>query len=222
MIFDRTEQHPGARLLFILACLVAVVFGLRYAAPILLPSALALFLAILSLPVMLWLRNRRVPSWLAIMVPVLLNVAVIGLLALLASQSVSDFQARLPTYVRQMQELQANWFAAIEARTDIVLSDFITTDLIDPAAVVDFARGAVGRIAQFVSMTFIVFLIMAFMLAEASVFPDKFHYILGEGAEQEDRLAKVVTEIQSYLGIKTMVSLATGLVLGHAVTKSLR
>jgi hypothetical protein len=33
------------------------------------PAALALFLAVLSLPVMLWLRSRHVPSWLAILIP---------------------------------------------------------------------------------------------------------------------------------------------------------
>ena len=63
MIFDTTEQNPGARLLFILACLVVVVYGVKFAAPILLPSSLALFLAVLSLPVMLFLRRRGMPAW---------------------------------------------------------------------------------------------------------------------------------------------------------------
>ena len=63
-------------------------------------------------------------------------------------------------------------------------------------------------------MTFLVFLIMAFMLSEATVFPDKFHYITGNSSTDEDRLAKVVTEIQTYLGIKTVVSSLTGLLLG--------
>jgi predicted PurR-regulated permease PerM len=63
-------------------------------------------------------------------------------------------------------------------------------------------------------MTFIVFLIMAFMLNEAMVFPDKFHYITGGTPGEGNRLAKVVTEVQTYLGIKTVISLATGLVLG--------
>jgi len=59
-----------------------------------------------------------------------------------------------------------------------------------------------------------VFLIMAFMLSEATVFPKKFRYILGVRGGDEDRFTKIATEIQSYLGIKTVVSLATGLALG--------
>ena len=38
MIFERTDDHPGARLLFIMACLVIVVYGLKFAAAILLPA----------------------------------------------------------------------------------------------------------------------------------------------------------------------------------------
>ena len=70
------------------------------------------------------------------------------------------------------------------------------------------------RIAQFAGTTFIVLLIMAFMLGEVTVFPEKIRYVLGENGGDEDRFAKVVTEVQTYLGIKTMVSAATGLVLG--------
>ena len=214
IIFDSSEKHPGARLLFTLACLVVVVYGLRYASAILLPSALALFLAVLSLPVMLWLRARRVPAWVAIFIPVVMNIAVIGLLVLVASQSVSQFQTRLGFYARELQVIQEGWFRTFEIRTGVALGDYITPALIDPGAVVDFARGAVGRAAQFVGTALMVFLIMAFMLSEATVFPEKFRAISGKGEPKGSRLTKVVTEVQTYLGIKTVVSLATGLVLG--------
>ncbi|MDH3206788.1 MAG: AI-2E family transporter [Gemmatimonadota bacterium] len=213
MIFDRSDQHQGARLLLTLASLVVVVYGLQFASPILLPSALALFLAVLSLPVMMWLRKRGVPPGFATAGTVLFNVAVVGLLILVASQSVSEFQSRIGVYSRELQSLWESWVQAIETRTGVSISAYVTTDLIDPAAVVDFVRGAVGRAAQFLGTTFLVFLIMAFMLGEASVFPDKFHYITGGGVTAGSRLTKVVTEVQTYLGIKTVVSLATGLVI---------
>lgn len=214
MIIEGTENSPGLKFLFSLACVVVIVFGLRLAAPILLPSALALFLAVLSLPIMIWLRNRRVPKASAVIIPVLLNVALVGLLVTLASQSVSELQTELPTYLNTLTQLQAEWFEAIEARTGVVMTDYLNTSLIDTGAIIGVARGAVGRVAQFVSMTFLVFLIMAFMLSEATVFPEKFQYVTGSTNPDEDRLAKVVREVQTYLGIKTVISLATGLILG--------
>lgn len=214
MILEGTDQSPGLKFLFSLACVVVIVFGLRFAAPILLPSALALFLAVLSLPIMIWLRNRRFPKSSAIIIPVLLNVAMVGLVVTLFSQSLSELQRELPRYLNTLTQLQASWFESIEARTGLALTDYLTGQFIDPAAVIGVARGALGRIAQFVSMTFLVFLIMAFMLSEATVFPEKFHYIAGDSDTDENRLAKVVTEVQTYLGIKTVISLATGLILG--------
>jgi predicted PurR-regulated permease PerM len=214
MILDRSQQNPGAKFLFSLACVVVIVYGLRFARPILLPSALALFLAILSLPIMVRLRNRRVPNTLAILIPVFVNVAVVGLLILLASSSVSELQRQLPTYLNTLAQLQSSWTESIEARTDIIVGEYLTLELINPAAVLGLVRDAVGRVAQFLSMTFLVFLIMAFMLSEATVFPAKFHYLVGSSSASEDRLAKVVSEIQTYLGIKTVVSLLTGLLLG--------
>ncbi|GMV06134.1 MAG: AI-2E family transporter [Gemmatimonadota bacterium] len=214
MIFDRTEQNPGARFLFFLASLVVVVYGLKFAAPVLLPSALALFLAVLSLPVMIFLQHRRAPKWLAIGITVLVNMGVFGLIILLASGSLNELQVQLPVYAARLSELQASWVRSMEVRLGLPLGDYVSTGLVNPGAIVDFATGALGRIAQFVSTTFLVFLIMIFMLAEATVFPDKVRYILGEELGHEDRLAKVVAEIQTYLGIKTVISLATGIILG--------
>lgn len=214
MIFDRSEQNPGARFLLIMACLVVVVYGLKFAAPILLPAALALFLAVLSLPVMLFLQHRRVPSSVAIFLTMLVNVAVFGLIVLLASGSLEEFQVQLPAYASRLSALQEQWIRSLETRLGLPVENYVATDLLNPAAIVDLAGSALGRIAQFVSTTFLVLLITVFMLAEAIVFPDKVRFLFGGQLGSEGRLAKVVGEIQTYLGIKTVVSLATGIILG--------
>ena len=214
MILDRMDQNPGLKVLFSMACVVVIVYGLKFAAAILLPAALALFLTVLSLPVMIWLRRHRVPKFSAIAIPLFMNIAGVVLLIVWASSSVSQLQTKIPDYYDAFVALQTSWAESIEARTDIVVSDYISMDLIDPSVFVGLATDTVGRIAQFLSMTFLVFLIMAFMLSEAMVFPDKFHYLTGNSSPEEDRLAKVVNEVQTYLGIKTVMSIATGLVLG--------
>ena len=117
----------------------AVARAAGFARPILLPSALALFLAVLSLPLMVWLRNHRVPKYTAILIPVGINVAVVGLLITLASGSVSELQRQLPTYLNTLAQLQTAWTESIEARTDVIVSEYLTLDLIDPAAVLGLA-----------------------------------------------------------------------------------
>lgn len=214
MIFDRSDQQPGARFLFFMACLVIVVWGMRMAAPILLPAAMALFLTVLSLPVTVFLRKHHVPGAIATTLTVLVTVGIFGLLLLLASGSLSELQEQVPVYATRVTELQERWILSLEDRFDLPVGDYLTLRLVDPSAMVDLAGAALGRIAQIVSLTFLVFLIMIFMLGEAVVFPDKVRFLFGEEVGHEDRLAKVVGEIQTYLGIKTVVSLATGIILG--------
>ena len=80
MIYDRYEEHPGARFLLVLASAVVVTWGLQFAAPILLPMAVALFLAVLTFPLVHLLRERRVPAATAILLSVLLVVGSFSLL----------------------------------------------------------------------------------------------------------------------------------------------
>jgi len=209
----RMEWGPGARFLMVLAAAVVVVAGLRAGAPILLPFSLALFLAILTLPIMLWLQRKGVPTPLAIVLAVFVDVAIIGVIVLLASQSVTDFQARLPAYARRLSGLFDAWIDALQER-GIPAGEYFSGELISTAAIMDFVGGALARAATVLSNAFIVLLIMVFILAEASIFPDKFRAVLGKEDGDMGRFTKITGEVLQYLVIKTGVSLATGVCIG--------
>jgi AI-2 transport protein TqsA len=210
---ENTMWGPGARFLFIAASAVVVVAGLRAAAPILLPFFLALFLAILSLPIMYWLQRRRVPTPLAILLAVLVDLAIFGVIILLAMQSVADFQERLPQYARRFQNLYSSWIESVQDM-GIPAGELLSAEIISVSAILDLAGGTLTRIASILSNAFIVGLIMVFMLAEASIFPEKFRAVLGRNGGDLSRFAKITGEVQEYLFIKTLVSLATGLTIG--------
>ncbi len=213
MIFERMEHNPGTRFLFVAAMLVVVLYGLKYFQPILLPFSLALFLAVLSLPITTYLQKRGWPNILAILVSVLVDAAVVGLMILLASQSLSEFQERIPRYRTSLTNLWDSWIEKLQS-WDIPAGEYLTTDIIDPAAVFDLLGGTFQTAVSVASQAFLVFLIMFFMLAEATVFPVKFRAVLGKEMGHSSRLNKIVREVQEYLGIKTVISLATGILLG--------
>jgi len=214
---------PGARFLLVGASFVVVVVGLREGAPILLPFALALFLAVMSMPLMFWLQIRRVPAPLAIAITMLVIGAIFGALIMLGTQSVADFQDRLPIYQARYEALYDSQLAGLSALLGVDLAQ--PFDNIDPSVVFGFFGSVAARIASFFTNTLGVLLIMAFILSEATVFPFKFRAILGQrGGERRRvttavkndrrRMSKIVREVQGYLAIKTLVSLATGLLIG--------
>ena len=216
---------PGARFLLMGASFVIVVAGLREGQTILLPFALALFLAVMSMPLMFWLQLRRVPAPLAIALTMLVIGALFGALIMLGTQAVADLQDQIPGYTTRIQALYDSWVTGLSAWSGIQLDQYRLLDLIDPgAAVATFATTA-ARVVAFLGNMFMVLLIMAFILGEAMVFPFKFRAIVGprEGerrrvtktvTDDRRRVTKIVREVQAYLGIKNVVSLATGLVIG--------
>lgn len=212
----KMEWGPGARFLMVLAASVVVVAGLRAGAPILLPFALALFLAILTLPVMFWLQYRGVPTPLAIFLSVMVDVAILGVIVLLATQSVAELQDRLPRYANRLQLLVNSWIEGLQERGIPGTEDFYAQleAMVSAGAIVDFVGGALTRVATVVSNAFLVILILVFMLAEASIFPDKFRAVLGREGQDMGRFAKITGEVLEYLVIKTGVSLGTGLCIG--------
>lgn len=213
MLIDRMDKHLGTRVLFILACLVIVMAGLRAAAPILLPFFVALFMAVLSLPIMFWLRRHRVPAPLAILVAVLVEVGIVVVLLLIAKQSMTELMDRLPFYLARLRGLLSDVIVAFEDWG--MPQGTVTIGLLDPDRILDTAAAAVGRIASLVTNTFLVLLILVFMMSEATIFPRKFRHIFGSSAVRRGgRLQKMVTEVQEYLWIKTMVSFATGVLIG--------
>ena len=213
MIFERTDT-PGARFLLMGACFVVVVAGLRLGANMLLPFALALFLAVMSMPIMFWLQLRRVPAPLAVLLTMLIIGALLGGIILLGTQSVAELQTQLPGYQERLRTLYSSWVDGLSARFGIPLDQYLTLSLIDPGAAIGLFGQTAARVVGFLGNTFMVLLVMAFILAEATVFPFKFRAILGPQAGDGRRMTKVIREVQEYLGIKTVVSLATGLIIG--------
>jgi len=209
----KMEWGPGARFLMVLAASVVVIAGLRAAAPILLPFFLALFLAILSLPIMIALQRMRVPTPLAILLAVLVDIAILGMVVLLASQSVTELQSRLPAYAQRLQNLFTFWIEGLQER-GIPAGEYVSGELISSAAIMDFVGGTLTRVAAVLSNTFLVILILVFILAEASIFPDKFRAVLGKADGDMGRFEKIGGEVLEYLAIKTLVSLATGVSIG--------
>ncbi|GMR12027.1 MAG: AI-2E family transporter [Gemmatimonadota bacterium] len=215
MILGKAETS-GTRFLLVAAAAVVVVAGLKLGAPILLPFALALFLAVMSLPITFWLQ-RHVPPWLSILITVLVTVTVFSVLILLTVQSFSELEPRLDGYRTSLTQLGQNaveWVGKNEFLGSPAVDRYLTLDVIEAGAVFDFLGGAVRQAGNLVSTTFLVLLMMVFMLAEATVFPYKLRAILRPKAGSGRRMTKVIREVQVYLGIKTAVSLVTGLLIG--------
>ncbi|MDY0000705.1 MAG: AI-2E family transporter [Polyangia bacterium] len=214
------RRRPGSLLLGA-AALVVLVAGLRAAAPILVPLLLAGFVAVLCLPLLTWLKRRRVPAVLAVVLVIAAAVLGVAGLALLLGSSVSDFSARIPFYQARFKVLHGDIQGWLQGM-GISLSLDRLYAATNPAALMGFVSRALGALASALSNLFLVLLVVLYILGEAASLQEKLTQALasrpsahpGATAARLAQLADMVDKVQRYLAWKTLISLGTGLALG--------
>ena len=206
------SSDAGIRFLVAAAALVVVVAGLRAAAQVILPFLVAVFLAVVSVPLMGWLQRRRVPRPLAVLTTMLAAVGVIGILGLVVGRSVTQFRFVAPRYQARLESLLDS---SVRLGEDLGLpvQEWQSLDLLPLGGMFDLLGGALGAVASFASNSLLVLLTVVFILMEAVGFSAKLRAAFGEGA-QLGQLERMATQVQRYLVIKTAISASTGLVVG--------
>lgn len=193
------------------ASFVVCVAGLKAAGDILLPLMFAVFLSILVWPVVAAMVKVRIPKGVAILLALLLVAAVMLGGTAIVTDAVADFTASLPTYQAPLEAEVARlntWLVSMGVPPILELESFV-----QPSAILGMLRAGALAIASILSNVLMVVIAMAFILLEASELGTKVEAAFGE-REGQSWIADAGDRVQRYLGLKTLFSLATGLLLG--------
>ena len=206
----RPASDAGTRLLVAAAGFVIVVAGLREASQLVLPFLVAVFLAVVSVPFMRFLRRLRVPQPLAILMTILAAVGAIGLLGWVVGRSVNQFTVVAPRYQARLQTLVDSSLRALND-LGVPTQEWQSLDLLP--GVFDVLGGALGAVASFASNSFLVLLTVIFILVEAAGFRTKLRVAFGEGTDM-GQFERMTQQVQKYLVIKTAISATVGTLVG--------
>lgn len=209
------RQDLGAHFLLVAASLVVVIAGLKAASSLILPLLFSLFLTLVSLPLLNWLRTLKIPKGLAVLLTLSIVIFLLVLMLSLVAGSISGFTQSLPHY----QELLTGKIAGLLERIEtmgIKVPDEITYDWINPSAALDWVAVALLTVTSVLSNLVMVLLTIAFLLLEAAGFPDKLQAAFGR-PENAARVARIRTEVGRYLAIKTSISIVTGILVTVAL-----
>lgn len=202
-----------------LAALWIVIEGLRQAKSILIPIAVAIMLAIICAPAVSWLERRRIPNAAAVMLVVL---GIFGLLAILGAAvggSVSSFRESIPRYEQRLAEMAQSslaWLKGLGLPPEFDVGEIAR--FIEPgqaaSRVLGIVPSAMGGLASALSNTFLVMFTMVFILMEKGTVAAKLRALAGAPDADISPYRRIATEVQSYLAIKTVVSVGTGIFIG--------
>ncbi len=201
----------GEHILLIAACIVIIVAGMKLAAPLLVPILLAAFVAIICLPPLYFLLNKGVNVTAAVFI-VTGSLVLIGLLvSLYAGTAIADFSKNLPFYQERIQGQTGqllHWLAGLGI--EMPAGNLLET--LNPASVMKFVGSLLSGLGNALTNVFLLLLIVIFVLFEAVALPHKWA-VMDSHAPNTQAFESFLKTVHSYLVIKSMVSIATGLLI---------
>lgn len=195
------------------AAFVIIIAGMKASTQIIVPFLLAIFIAVLCAPLMIWLKAKKVPSGLAIFSVVAMFFLLAATFGTVIGASLSAFYQDLPEYEQKLQ-LQGQAGIAWLQGMGVEIDQAILSDYIDPGAAMKMVAQVFSGLGGVLTNTFLIVFSVVFILFEASDFPDKVRRALGSKTKAIEHFQSFSDSVQRYLLIKTLVSIGTGIFAG--------
>jgi len=194
-----------------LAAIIVIVYGMQAAKVLLVPFLLAVFLALITVRPMLWLQKHRVPSFLAALIVLILIMLVLAVAGTIVGASIAEFTAALPSYQARLDLLVDRVIRLAATHMDDGRTIEGLSDLVDPGWAMSLAATILNGLRDVLTDTFLILFTMVFILLEASTVQTKVMAAFGRSAETFEDARIFLNNLGRYLGIKTLISMATGL-----------
>lgn len=196
--------------LMVAACFVIVIAGMKAASAIIVPFLLSIFIAVMCAGPFSWLRNRKVPPGLAILVIMSTITAIlIGLGAYIGS-SVNDFLQQIPQYQARIQDEFVDFIFWLR-HFGIHISQRFMVDYFDPASIMQIIANILSGLGGVLTNTFLILFTVIFILMESPTFLGKIKAAFRVSAHTLETFDFIFLCVGKYLAIKTWISLATGI-----------
>jgi predicted PurR-regulated permease PerM len=210
---EQDSSQQGIRFLVIAAALVIIIGGINEAQSVLVSFLVAVFLAMLGTPPVLWLKRKRVPSFVAVLLVVGGMIAILLIVGAIVGASINSFYAELPVYQDRLQK-QIVVFQSFMATKGIRHVDKVLLGYMNPESVMRLTARLLAELGSALSNIVLILLTVAFILFEASSFPVKLRAVFGDPQQVFPQFTRFVSDIERYMAIKTLISLATGILVG--------
>jgi predicted PurR-regulated permease PerM len=208
-------QGSGVRDTFlVMASIVVVLAGARYASNLLIPLLLALFLAFICGSPVNALKKRGISGWVAASL-VGGGIAVLfSLLFVLLGSTAESFLDEVPRYQAQFQELGNAWVERL-GNWGVDINPDHVREALNPSAALGFFGGFLSGLGGTLSNLVLIIFTTVFILADAHSFPAKLAASQLQGhSKYLQGFQDLVIAMNSYIATKTAVSGLTGLLVG--------
>jgi len=202
----------ASRFLLYGAAFVVLVAGVRTAEPILVPFLLAVMLAVICAAPLGWLQSRGLPTWLSVVLIVLMLLGIGSMAGTLIGTSLIDFTRSLPGY-QVLLEREMTKFAVWLSTHGFEVSGQLMAESFDPGAILRIAGRIFTGVGDVLGKIALILIITVFMLMEISGFSAKVRSAFPNADRHLMPVTAITYNVRHYLVLKTVISLATGVLV---------
>jgi AI-2 transport protein TqsA len=192
------------------AAAVVILLGMREAAAIVSTLLLAFVITIGIAPMPKRL-SRRMPTWLAFVVSVLVVIVVLLLLVLLLGGTLVSFVDTLPEYQGRFDELVQGTESLVES-LGVDLRTVDVTSFLSLERIASVIGAAARSIIDALSNASLLFILIFFMLLDSMGYPGRVRDALAHGSEAYSEWDAFVTNTRRYLSITAVTGLGVAVV----------
>ena len=194
------------------AAFVICIAGLKAASSIVVPFLLAIFVSILFSTPYFWLKARRVPSSLALIITIMIVLIIGILLGSIVDIAVTNFSRTMPLYKAQFNDQFSGlvmWFKSF----GINVPDETIVQFFDPQNLLIMIGNLLRGLGGVLGNTALIMVIVIFMLLETGSLRRKIALITKNDEEEIAPYREFLLKTKKYLGIKSIISLALGIII---------
>lgn len=203
------QVKSSGNIILVMAGIIIILGAMKMASVIVVPILLASFIAIVISPIYAWLLEKNVPAPLALISVLGGLMIVFSLVGVLIGSSVHSFSGNIPVYEEQLQ-IRMDVLTGKLSALGITTGDIST--LFNPSALMKYSGTVLKGAGSVLTNSFMIILIIAFMLSESTHFVEKLERAKGHGNTMA-QIDEVFSKIKHYMAIKALVSLATGVII---------
>ncbi len=192
------------------AAFIIIVAGVNYARSIITPFLLALFISIICAQPISWLEKKRIPGWLSLTLVLFGLILLFSGFAFLIGGTISSFSSNVSKYESTLAAILKSFIQVLNEK-GLKIPEDQASNLIQPARILEYTAGAVNGLLNMMGNTFLIFLIILFVLTEFGSFSVKAKAILSGSDDSIAYFSTITKNIRHYLGIKTLVCLLVGI-----------
>ena len=206
-----SELSSGLKILIGSACLIVILAGLKLAAVIVVPLLLAVFIATVAAAPVGWLVERKVPYAIAIAITLVVVVLLALTLGAVVVESAQQLYAKQPEYVDRLSQLLASWEPTL---TQLGLPTTLDLEqVLDASTIWALASQTLTEVGNLISNSFLILLVFILILIESTTLAQKMSNLLSATDSERSWLDSFASNIHHYIVIKTLHSVATGLLI---------